>query len=65
MTNHLIEIIFRNIRADRIGPLLRELISKGEKIVNYNITCNSPEIDLNSEASIEKIFINKKNLAYL
>ena len=48
MTDHLIEIIFRNISTSKIGILLKDLISNGQKIINYNLTCDWPEVDWSS-----------------
>jgi hypothetical protein len=59
MTDHLIEIIYTDISVEKIGFLLMDLISKGQEIVSYNITFNSPEIDWNVE-EIKKIFVDNK-----
>jgi len=61
MIDHLIEIIFRNIPNDKIGALLKDLSSNGQKIVNHNFTCDCPEINWSIETSIEKIFLENSN----
>ena len=61
MTDHLIEIIFKDISVDKIGSLLRTLSFNGRKIVNFNITCDCHEIDWSIEASIEKPFLENNN----
>ncbi len=61
MIDYLIEIVFRDIPDDKIGALLKDLSSNEQKIVNYNITCDCPEIDQNIETSIEKIFLDNSN----
>jgi hypothetical protein len=61
MIDYLIEIIFKNIAADKIGSLLKDLNSKGKRIVNYNLTCNCHEVNLDIERSIEKIFCENRN----
>ena len=60
MTDHLIEIVFKEIPTEKIGSLLIDLISKGNGIVSYNITFDCSEIDWSIEA-IKKIFFENKN----
>ena len=55
MTDHLIEIIFKEIPKEKIGSLLMDLISQGQGIVSYNITFDCSEIDWNIE-TIRKVF---------
>jgi len=59
MTDHLIEIVFKEISAEKIGSLLIDLISKGNGILSYNITFEHPKIDWNVR-EINKIFIDNK-----
>lgn len=59
MTDHLIEIVFKDISAEKIGNLLLDLVSRGQGIVSYNITFDCPEIDWNAE-EIKRIFIDNK-----
>jgi len=61
MTDHLIEIIFKNIPHIKIGALLKDLISKGQELVNFNLTCDCPEIDWSNERSINKLFFENEN----
>ncbi len=61
MNDHLIEIIFRNLSADKVGALLKDLSSNGKEIVNYNLTCDCPDIDWGVETSIERIFLEKES----
>lgn len=59
MTDHLIEIVFKEISVEKIGPLLVDLISKGNGIVSYNVTFEYPQIDWNAK-EINKIFVDNK-----
>ena len=59
MTDHLIEIIFKEIPTEKIGSLLLDLISKGQGIVSYNITFDRSEIDWSIE-ELNKIFVENK-----
>lgn len=61
MIDHLIEIIFRDVPNNKIGALLKDLSSNGQKIVNYNFTCDCPKVDWNIETSIERAFLEKAN----
>jgi|GEM_PF-1512991 len=61
MIDHLIEIIFRNIPANKIGSLLKDLSCNGQKIINQNFTCDCPEMDWSTETSIERIFLENSN----
>lgn len=57
MIDHLIEIVFKEISAEKIGALLIDLISKGNGVISYNITFDYPEIDW-SVKEINKIFLD-------
>lgn len=59
MTNHLIEIIFKEISVEKIGVLLMDLISRGDEILSYNITFDDIKIEWNAKY-IYKIFANNK-----
>lgn len=59
MTDHLIEIVFKEISTEKIGSLLIDLISRGNGIVSYSITLGHPEIDWNVK-EMNKIFIDNK-----
>lgn len=59
MTDHLIEIVFKEISTEKIGPLLIDLISKGSGVVSYNVTFEHSEIDWNPK-EINKIFVDNK-----
>ena len=61
MIDHLIEIIFKDVRANQIGALLKDLSSNGQKIVNHNFTCDCPAVAWDSKKSIEKIFCENRN----
>jgi hypothetical protein len=61
MTDHLIEIIFKNISLGKVGALLRDLISKGQELINYDFTCDYSEIDWSNKESIDKIFFDNQN----
>lgn len=61
MNDYLIEIIFKNVPIERIAPLLKDLISDPENIVDYNLPCGPENIDLNSEKSLKAIFFENKS----
>lgn len=56
MIDYLVEIIFKNIPLEKIGPLLQDLSSRGEEVIDYNLTCDSREIDWKLENSLIDIF---------
>lgn len=61
MIDHLIEIVFKNIPADEIGFLLKDLTSDGQEINRYYFTCECSAIDWNNEKLLKEIFINNEN----
>lgn len=61
MNDFLIEIVFKDIRSDLIRFLLKDLSFSGEKIVGYNVTCDCPEVNWDSDTSIESMFLNNEN----
>lgn len=60
MTDHLIEIVFKNIPTKKIGRLFTHLIGKGNIITNYSITIEHSEIKWNVE-TIQSIFDKNKD----
>lgn len=56
MTDHLIEIIFKEIPAEKIGSLLINLISNGNGIISYSITFEYSMTDWSPE-KIGKMFV--------
>ena len=60
MIDHLIEIVFKNISTEKIGSLLKDLSSHGQKVVSYKCTCDLVDINWGLEKSIEKAFIENK-----
>ncbi len=57
MTDHLIEIVFKEISTEKIVPLLLNLISQGNGIVSYSITFDHSRINFN-EKELNEIFID-------
>ncbi|HAZ15816.1 MAG TPA: hypothetical protein DCY54_04205 [Parachlamydiales bacterium] len=60
MIDHLIEIVFKNISRKKIGALLKDLSSNGQKIASYHFTCEPVAINWSLEKSIEKAFSGTK-----
>ena len=61
MIDHLIEIVFQNVPSEKIGSLIKNLTSNGQRIINYNLTCANIYINWETEESIKKIFNKNKN----
>ncbi len=61
MRDYLIEMIFKNISFEKIGALLKDLSSSGQKIMSRSFTCDSPEVNWENEKSIQEVFIKNKN----
>lgn len=57
MSDHLIEIIFKDISVEKIGHLLTHLTAKGRQIISYNATVEIPaKIDWSAEQQLYTIF---------
>lgn len=61
MIDYLIEIIFSNVSAKKIGKLLKDFTSEGSEVVNYNLTSGDCKIDWKNEQSIEAVFQEYKS----
>lgn len=59
MTDYLVEIVFKEISAEKIGSLLIDLISNGNGLINYDITFECPEINWNTK-ELNRIFVDNK-----
>ncbi len=56
MIDYLVEIIFKNVSLEKIGLLLQDLSSRGDDVIDYNLTCDSREIDWKLENSLTDVF---------
>ncbi|MBF8263372.1 MAG: hypothetical protein HW387_1037 [Parachlamydiales bacterium] len=61
MTDHFIEIVFKDVSVEKIESLIKDLSLNGQRVVSYNITCNSVKISWDTDKSIERIFTDNNN----
>jgi len=61
MIDYLIEIVFKNVKLENVSKAVKKLTLNGKNISDYNITCDTEEIDWSSDESISTLFLTNQN----